>query len=467
MIESINLKAWRDDRVDRKPRMSPRSLPRYLVVADDLSGAADCAAGFASAGLSTSVLLDPQASGQAQRDVDVLTVDTNSRRDTPAVAAAKLQALLATPASQGRRVLKKIDSTLRGGWAQEVAVLQGALDSMALVAPSFPQMGRTMQAGLVHVNGVRLADTDTWKLEHADRDARAAQQLQAAGLRCDNLPASLLDAGPDATVQAIAKAREQGLQALVFDVLTDEHLQTLAQASLQLEQAFSVCSAGLSHALAQQVPAVSAAAAALDVPHGAGRLPSVVTVVGSMSAIAQQQLAYLAEQPRTRLHVVPPGYLRSEAQTPQRQSLVQTLVQTVSAEVAQGLDVVVSLGADAHTDPAEGPMLARQLARLLHVPMASAAGLVITGGETARAVLEELQLRSLRVHSESEPGVVLCITEHQDTEQDTPRQWIATKAGAFGHPASLQRASSAIHSLLAAQTPGSRTDTAPTESKQR
>lgn len=443
--------------------MSPRSLPRYLVVADDLSGAADCAAGFASAGLSTSVLLDPQASGQAQRDVDVLTVDTNSRRDTPSVAAAKLQALLAAPASQGRRVLKKIDSTLRGGWAQEVAVLQGALDAMALVAPSFPQMGRTMQAGLVHVHGVRLADTDTWKLEHADRDDRAAQQLQAAGLRCDNLPVSLLDAGPDATAQAIAKAREQGLQALVFDVLTDEHLQTLAQASLQVEQAFCVCSAGLSHALAQQVTAVSAAAAALDVSHGAGRLPSVLTVVGSMSAIAQQQLAYLAEQPRTRLHVVPPACLRSDAQTPQRQALVQT----VSAEVAQGLDVVVSLGADAHTDPAEGPMLARQLARLLHAPMAAAAGLVITGGETARAVLEELQLRSLRVHSESEPGVVLCITETQDTEQDTRRQWIATKAGAFGHPASLQRASSAIHSLLAAQTPGGRTDTAPTESKQR
>ncbi len=443
--------------------MSPRSLPRYLVVADDLSGAADCAAGFASAGLSTSVLLDPQACGQAQRDVDVLTVDTNSRRDTPAVAAAKLQALLAAPASQGRRVLKKIDSTLRGGWAREVAVLQGALDAMALVAPSFPQMGRTMQAGLVHVHGVRLADTDTWKLEHVDRDDRAAQQLQAAGLRCDNLPASLLDAGPDATAQAIAKAREQGLQALVFDVLTDEHLQTLAQASLQLEQAFCVCSAGLSHALAQQVPAVSAAAAALDVPHSAGRLPSVVTVVGSMSAIAQQQLAYLAEQPRTRLHVVPPGCLRSDAQTPQR----QTLEQTVSAEVAQGLDVVVSLGADAHTDPAEGPMLARQLARLLHAPMAAAAGLVITGGETARAVLEELQLRSLRVHSESEPGVVLCITENQDSENDTRRQWIATKAGAFGHPASLQRASSAIHSLLAAQTPSGRTDTAPTESKQR
>ena len=453
------------------PRMSPRSLPHYLVVADDLSGAADCAAGFASAGLSTSVLLDAQASAGAQSDVAVLTVDTNSRRDTAAEAAAKLQAVLAAPASQGRRVLKKIDSTLRGGWAQEVAVLQSALHAIALVAPAFPQMGRTMQGGVVYVHGVRLADTATWQLEHADRDDRAAQQLQAAGLRCDNLPASLLDAGPEATAQAIANAREQGVQALVLDVLHDQHLQTLAQASLQIEQAFCVCSAGLSHALAQQVQPVSASAASLDVPHAAGRLPSVVTVVGSMSAIAQQQLAYLAEQPQTRLHVVPPGCLRSDVQTTQGQTLVQplvqTLVQTISDEVAQGLDVVVSLGADAQTDPAEGPMLARQLARLLHAPMAGAAGLVITGGETARAVLEELQLRSLRVHSESEPGVVLCITEDHDTPHNARRQWIATKAGAFGHPASLQRASSAIHSLLAGQTPGGRTDTAPTESKQR
>ncbi len=447
--------------------MSPRSLPRYLVLADDLSGAADCAAGFASAGLSTSVLLDAQASAGAQSDVDVLTVDTNSRRDTAAEAAAKLQAVLAAPASQGRRVLKKIDSTLRGGWAQEVAVLQSALHAIALVAPAFPQMGRTMQGGVVYVHGVRLADTATWQLEHADREDRAAQQLHAAGLRCDNLPASVLDAGPEATAQAIAHAREQGVQALVLDVLHDQHLQTLAQASLQVEQAFCVCSAGLSHALAQQVPALPASVGSLDVPHAAGRLPSVVTVVGSMSAIAQQQLTYLAEQPGTRLHVVHPGWLRSDAQTTQGQKLVQTLVQTISDEVAQGLDVVVSLGADAQTDPAEGPMLARQLARLLHAPMAAAAGLVITGGETARAVLEELQLRRLRVHSESEPGVVLCITENQDIEQDTPRQWIATKAGAFGHPASLQRASRAIHSLLAASTHGGHTDPLPTESKQR
>ena len=80
--------------------MSPRSLPRYLVLADDLSGAADCAAGFASAGLSTSVLLDAQASAGAQSDVDVLTVYTNSRRDTAAEAAAKLQEVMAAPASQ-------------------------------------------------------------------------------------------------------------------------------------------------------------------------------------------------------------------------------------------------------------------------------------------------------------------------------------------------------------------------------
>jgi uncharacterized protein YgbK (DUF1537 family) len=443
--------------------MSPRSLPRYLVVADDLSGAADCAAGFASAGFSTSVLLDPQASGQAQHDVDVLTVDTNSRRDSAAVAAAKLQAVLAAPASQGRRVLKKIDSTLRGGWAQEVAVLQRALHAIALVAPAFPQMGRTMLDGVVRVHGLRLADTATWQLEHPGHDDRAAQQLHAAGLRSDNLPASLLDAGAEATAQAIAQAREQGVQALVFDVLNDEHLQTLAQASLHIEHAFCVCSAGLSHALARQVQKAQATVAAFGWPQAAGRLPSVVTVVGSMSAIAQQQLAYLAAQPRVRLHEIPPAWLRNDAQTSQRQALVQT----IGSEVAQGLDVVISLGTDEHPDPAEGPMLARQLARLLHAPMAAATGLVITGGETARAVLEALQLRSLRVHSESEPGVVLCITENHDSEQGTRRQWIATKAGAFGHAASLHRAATAIHLLLAAQSPGSSTDPLPTESKQR
>ena len=64
----------------------------FLIIADDLSGAADCAVGFALAGLDSTVLLGCDVSPGLQ--ATVLTVDTDSRRDAAEVAAGKARAAL-------------------------------------------------------------------------------------------------------------------------------------------------------------------------------------------------------------------------------------------------------------------------------------------------------------------------------------------------------------------------------------
>ncbi|MEG1681882.1 MAG: nucleotide-binding domain containing protein, partial [Stenotrophomonas sp.] len=163
----------------------------------------------------------------------------------------------------------------------------------------------------------------------------------------------------------------------------------------------------------------------------------MITIVGSMSAIARQQLQHLAQQSDVRLREIAPQLLRANAQGD-----ASALLQTVLEEMAQGHDIVISIGGDEHLNPAEGPQLAARLAQLLHQPLSQAAGLVVTGGETARAVLQELDIHTLHVHSESEPGVVLSVSESRHP------QWIATKAGAFGNAQSLHRASEAIHSWM-------------------
>ncbi|NWE50759.1 four-carbon acid sugar kinase family protein, partial [Pseudomonas gingeri] len=56
-----------------------------LIIADDLSGAADCAIGFVCAGLRTVVALNP---AQVTGDAQVIAVDTDSRR-LPAGEAAE------------------------------------------------------------------------------------------------------------------------------------------------------------------------------------------------------------------------------------------------------------------------------------------------------------------------------------------------------------------------------------------
>jgi uncharacterized protein YgbK (DUF1537 family) len=412
---------------------------RYLIIADDLSGAADCAAGFADAGLSTDVLLD--VSAVAPGHAQVLTLDTDSRRDGAAQSTAKLEAALAMH-GQGRTVVKKIDSTLRGGWAHEVAVLQKTL-GIALVAPSFPAMGRIMRDGLVEVHGRRLAQTDTWQLEHAGQDDRPAHMLRQAGLTVENAPVSVLESGAQAAADYIARAAARGVQAIVFDATRDSHLDTLAEAGQHLSNAFNVCSAGLSHALARLATGHAAPLPTrYALPDTARQASSVITLVGSMSAMAKRQLQYLAGQPRVRVHQIAPALLRGRAQTAQDAQATAALPKQLQEDMAQGLDVAVAIADDAQTDPAEGPQLAMQLAALLREPLGQAAGLVVTGGETARAVLKALGIHMLHVHAQSEPGVVISVSE-------APRpQWIATKAGAFGQASSLHQASQAIRALL-------------------
>ena len=98
-------------------------MPRVLILADDLSGAADCGIACVNAGISTLVSLGLPSNGVA---VDVLSVDADTRGLNAGDAAERMQDLVQTHADDPSILLfKKIDSTLRGHLGPElVAVLK-------------------------------------------------------------------------------------------------------------------------------------------------------------------------------------------------------------------------------------------------------------------------------------------------------------------------------------------------------
>lgn len=118
-----------------------------LIVADDFSGACDSAVRVAPHGYRAAAFLEPaDAPG-----VDLLAVSTESRHLPAADARTRIRAL--APLLAGRRLYKKIDSTLRGPWIDEVKELLAITDySQALVCPAFPALGRTVRNGWLCVD---------------------------------------------------------------------------------------------------------------------------------------------------------------------------------------------------------------------------------------------------------------------------------------------------------------------------
>ena len=135
---------------------------RYVVIADDLTGSNDTGIQFLEAGYRSLVILDP-AELSSLEDHGATVVDTESRNAAAAEAARVMGAVADyLEPMRGRRIVyKKVDSTLRGNIAVEVAVLEHRLGlPVTVFAPAYPRNGRTVRDGLLLLDGVPVAETE-------------------------------------------------------------------------------------------------------------------------------------------------------------------------------------------------------------------------------------------------------------------------------------------------------------------
>src|SRR5437764_2031839 len=130
--------------------------PSTLVLADNLTGAAESAAAFGRVA-DAWVVLGTDPSTDRFPDGDLVALDTHTRYAEPQRAAEVLRRCAS--AYPNTHVYKKIDSMLRGNIAVEVAAVLEAVDAatdssgttIALVAPAFPAIGCTTVDGVVRV----------------------------------------------------------------------------------------------------------------------------------------------------------------------------------------------------------------------------------------------------------------------------------------------------------------------------
>jgi uncharacterized protein YgbK (DUF1537 family) len=263
------------------------------LVADDLTGAADAGAKFVARGLSGAVLLSPAPNAlDADLDVDLLAINTDTRRGPEAVARCRMHDVAGPFVRRGRAaaIFKKIDSTLRGHVGAE---LDAALDtfgcSHAIVAPAFPSMGRVVRIGALIVHGPSAS-------VQTPRDVLSL--LASQGLR-----AGAATIGAAATRAMIDRALSEGARVLVCDATTHAHLDAIVDAAWPRDddprRPLWVGSAGLADAIAKRLalarPHARAAPTAPSMPRAeAKRAERVILFIGSTHPATRAQKARLA-----------------------------------------------------------------------------------------------------------------------------------------------------------------------------
>ena len=180
-----------------------------LVLADDATGALECASLLAGLHLDVELTLLPAQA--ACRGICV--ADTESRHLPPEQAAGRIRQWL--EAAGPVRVFKKTDSTLRGNIAAELTAM---LDRPIVYIPAYPALGRTVREGILFVHGVPIAESEF--AEDARNPVRSSRVA-------DLFPPDRIESIPDAAALSAA-LRDTSPRILICDAVTGEDIASLA-----------------------------------------------------------------------------------------------------------------------------------------------------------------------------------------------------------------------------------------------
>ena len=398
-----------------------------LIIADDLTGAADSAVQFRQSGFSTVVLARLSEHQARLRGAQVVSLSLNTRDASPAAVRRiwERQAPNIRRLAQGAMVYQKIDSTLRGHPALEVRLLLNCLGmAAAIIAPAFPKLGRHTIDGVHYVYGVPLADTE---YARPQTHTRATSHLPALLARPDDkqpihLSWQVIDTGVDVVAPWLQDRLDESCQIITADAADERQLDILTQAILPLAgRVLLVGSAGWAERLA-----IACKGMITEAPAD----PGALGIVGSLSATATEQVQ-VASQAGVTVVQCPSSITHTMAgeTSHDRQAVTQAL--------AAGRHAVLwTHPIDVHTAsrPA-GQRVLRSVAAVVRGLLSTTpvSGLVLVGGDTAQAILRALHASGLILGGEVAPGLPY------GRLLDGPFAGlpVATKAGGFGADTAL------------------------------
>ncbi len=401
---------------------------RMLIVADDLTGAGDSGVQMVKRGYPASVIFQPDTIHL--HSLKSLILDTNSRELNADEAFVKVKEMVRpfvqSDSVQFDIVFKKIDSVLRGNVGAEIKAVREVFEpDLVLIAPAFPAKQRVIKNGIYFVDHQLLHQTEMFNdvrstKIHSNVPQIISEQLQEP---VDRLTYDLLEQGINAVIGKL-----RSVKTVICDTRNIEDLHVIVQASLLSKlKILWVGSAGLASGIVNTLPFGS------EIHAGHPPMKRILTVIGSLNSVSRAQLNYLRKLPdEFELIEIPIGH--GHVQT--NYELIDQLC-TLSHRANHLNKAVVLYSSDRMNEQDHGKINTTEIARFIGEITSNVIlklgfeGLVLTGGETARQILNSLNVTGIEILNEIETGVPFGITNGE-------RQLnLIMKSGSFGDPGLL------------------------------
>ena len=410
------------------------------VIADDLTGANDTGVQFAKKGYNTMVsILDKQSTIIIPNNLDVFVVDTETRELKSKIAREKLRNILKRlNINKNDMIYKKVDSTLRGNVGDEIEEIMNILKKdICVFSPSYPSYQR------ITVRGHLIVDQKP--LELSEYSCYNSTQIENSSIpfllkKQTDFPVAQIDLkdvakGQKAILLKINELYQKGNKIIVIDSTNEEHLKDIFASGLKFDgQVLFSGSAGL----ANHFPNIYNKNEDLKINIENSKSP-VIVVAGSRNSIMEDQINYL----KNRLN-----FAELKIDLEQIFSNKDRILDNYNTKCIEAIktnrDLVIHTNAIYNEEKLinKKVMLKYHLGfRELEVEIKKFFGeltskilknscvrnLILTGGDIALGVCEELKIYNMNILDELLPGIPLAIANYKNYKLN-----IITKAGGFG-----------------------------------
>jgi len=368
-----------------------------LVIADDLTGATECALALADVGLGNLAWLWKDDGLLPEGQAFSVNLDT---RDIPADDACKRLAEFFGRCQNSRfnTIFKKVDSTARRHIAAEIDVCLRSSEYAVVVALAAPDDGRNTLNGIHRVGDVPV-DQTPFARDLALPSAHLPTLLTAGTKRtCVHVPMTTVRKGADAISAAIAFPEGAEKPIISMDCETRDDLRSIALAIIQSPK--RILSIGSAAMFRELIGVTTKPVSPLWADFGKSSAmnehstPPILVVCGSFQPVSRRQVKRLL----STLSVAAVEQVEAS-----ESANVEILVKAIEKERI----AVISTPESRDDREDSESRIASLVASLVKAVLVGKRpkGLIVVGGNTANAVLHQIGAERLRILGRLSPVV--------------------------------------------------------------